>query len=804
MALMSTANEIGYGGAAGGGKSHLGRVSAIHFCANIPGLQVYLFRRQHNELNKNHFQGPTSFPAMLHPWVKAGFVRIVKDEIRFWNGSKIFACHCQHEKDVFNWLGPEMHYLIIEQAEQFTPFMITMLRGRNRIPEALNIPEEYKALFPRCLYTFNPGGVGHAFFKSKFVKALKRGANGVSEIVEQPDDEGGKLRQFIQAKLDDNPSVNPTEYRKTLRGLPPRMAKALEEGDFDQVVGAFFPEIDRRKHFVKPFKINSWDTRLMSMDWGSCGEADPFSISWAAVMSERMTVKNCFDETIVIPRNALVVYRRWYGKGLPKVTASQVAKGILEREKNDQPIVQRVAGGDIDDKRGHGPSIFEIFSAAGINFTKADRRRQPGHLQFRERLVGKNNEPMIYWFDTYDEDIETIMNLQHDLHDPNECTENDDHCLHGDTLIKTDKGNQRIRDLVGTTGRVYNHNGELVPFWNCKSYGVDKMVELSFSDGSKLICTPDHKIFDIEKNWTKAIDMLDKKRYVVKTWKSLLFQILVRSLTALNTTYAVSILVAKVKSLRVVVGYIGLCGYSITVKSLKALISTTKTTIELIINYPILALLERPNTLACTCPQMSASSTAESILIESGILPQHGTAARQVEKCQEKTSIKLKTSSLSSDNSSANSVTKNIHPSKYDQPFVQTTANQHGEDVKDWTMFQQIVLFAIKLLQDISTIKQKLAAKLAQGLRALTQDVVCLSVRELQEAESFCLDTPDPHSFLTASGIVVHNCYEDTRYLCMSRPWVKDKPAAETPIQQQFRSLSLDEMWSLRESLRER
>jgi len=435
IALLTKATECGYGGAAGGGKSHLGRVSAIHFCYIIPGLQVFLFRRQHNELVKNHMIGPTSFPALLSPWSRGGFVRVVKDEIRFANGpsrkepfeggSRIYLCHCQHEKDVFNWLGPEMHYLIIEQAEQFTPFMIQMLRGRNRIPEALQIPQEYKHLFPRVLYTFNPGGVGHNFFKQKFVKALKRDSKGVSEIVEQPEYEGGKLRQFIQAKLDDNPSVDPTEYRKTLRGLPPRMAKALEEGDFDQVVGAFFPEIDRRKHLIPAFRIPDHWNRLMGMDWGACGEGDPFAIGWWAVSD---------GENTPYPRGALICYRRWYGKGLPKVTASGVAQGIKDREGNEK-VVTRVAGGDIDDKRGHGPSLLEIFRNEGVFFSKADRRRSDGHAQFRERLVGKNDRPMIYWFEQYEDDLETIMNLQHDLHDSNDCTGFDDHNYESDRYV---------------------------------------------------------------------------------------------------------------------------------------------------------------------------------------------------------------------------------------------------------------------------------------------------------------------------------------------------------------------------------
>lgn len=418
LALLTKATEIGYGGAAGGGKSHLGRVAAIYFSALIPGLQTYLFRRQSNELIKNHIEGPTGFPIMLNLWTRNGLARIVKNEIRFWNGSKIFLCHCQHEKDVFNWLGPEMHFLIIEQAEQFTQFMIQMLRGRNRMPDALPIPPELRGLFPRILYTFNPGGVGHAYFKSRFVRGLPRDANGVSEIVEQPEDEGGKLRQFIQAKLTDNPSVNPTEYRKTLRGLPPAMAKALEEGDFEQVMGAFFPEIDRRIHLVEPFPIPEYWNRIMAMDWGACGDGDPFSIGWYAISDGSLPG---------FPRDQAICYRSWYGRGLHKVTASFVARGIVDRERGDPTIYKRVAGGDILEQKGHGESIMEIFRNHGIAFSRADMRRESGWNQLRERIVGKNGIPMIRWFANQADELETTSNLQHDIHNPNDCAPGDDH-----------------------------------------------------------------------------------------------------------------------------------------------------------------------------------------------------------------------------------------------------------------------------------------------------------------------------------------------------------------------------------------
>jgi hypothetical protein len=436
QAFNSPATELLYGGAASGGKSFLMRCSAILWALSVPNINIYLFRRLYDDLIKNHLEGPTGFRALLAPFLNASHAKspllagrlaeIVQGEIRFWNGSKIFLCHLQHQKDITKYYGVEIHCLLIEEATQFSEFMIRFLRSRMRMPEALKIPDQYikprelwrdpnkkEYLFPRAVYTSNPGGIGHGYIKRSFLEGFKP-----YELHYAANDDGGHLRQYIPARVDDNPSVDRDRVKEGLSGLPPALVDALLNGNWNAVIGAFFPELRADVHLIKPFPIPHHWMRFQAMDWGACGEGDPFAIGWWAVSD------GCVPS---IPRNAIICYRRWYGKGLPKVTVGTVADGIIEREAKDPPIIYRVAGGDIGQERGTGPSLKELFGRHGLHFQTADQRRVMGAIQFRECIVGKNGRPDIYWFDECELELETVMNLQHDLNNPTDCTQADDH-----------------------------------------------------------------------------------------------------------------------------------------------------------------------------------------------------------------------------------------------------------------------------------------------------------------------------------------------------------------------------------------
>lgn len=426
VAFQSLATEILYGGAAGGGKSFLLRIAAIIWCSAIPGLQVYIFRRIRDDLNKNHMEGPKGLRALLAGWVLSGFCSIVEDEIRFWNGSKIYLCHCKDEKDIYKYQGAEIHVLLIDEITHFTESMYRFLRNRVRMVGII-LPNQYKGMFPRILCGGNPGNIGHLWVKATWIDVLQP-----FEIKKQKPKDGGMLRQFIPALLDDNPSMGDDDpgYEGRLEGLGSEaLVRAMRYGDWDVIEGAFFDGWDRERHVVRPVELPKLWTRFRALDWGY---AKPFSVGWYAVSD---------GELSQFPKGALIKYREWYGRKEPNVgirlDAEKVAKGILEREKDDprpNPDVKRMGVADpaIFSEDG-GPSIAERMRLKGCLWRPADNKRVPGWDQVRYRLAGEDDigtgaRPMLFIFSTCSDTIRTLPAMQHDSLKPEDMdSDGEDH-----------------------------------------------------------------------------------------------------------------------------------------------------------------------------------------------------------------------------------------------------------------------------------------------------------------------------------------------------------------------------------------
>jgi hypothetical protein len=402
-ALLSKATEILYGGAAGGGKSHLMRVMAVLLCTMVPNLQVYIFRKHFGDLYKNHMEGPSGFPLLLWPWLNAGLckINIGKNYIEFWNGAKIHLCHLQHEKDLLKYQGAEIHVLLMDELTHFTEKEYRFLRGRVR---AIGLVIPHKELAPGLLLSeklplvlcgSNPGSKGHVWVKRAFVDyAPPLQVNKTRKI------DGGMLRAYIPARLMDNPTLmdNDPDYLERLEGLgDPALIKAMRDGDWNIVAGGAFDDVWEEEHLVLPRFPIPYGWRIdRSFDWGS---SHPASVGWWAesngedVTYIQRELENGrlieYEVTRNFPRGSYIRIAEWYmtkelgtNEGL-KLSPKEIAEGIKQREASMRSqgwIAGTVLPGPADGQiyqttRSDIPSIGDTMGEQGVYWIPADKSK---------------------------------------------------------------------------------------------------------------------------------------------------------------------------------------------------------------------------------------------------------------------------------------------------------------------------------------------------------------------------------------------------------------------------------------------
>lgn len=426
-ALVTPAKEILYGGAAAGGKSYLARVSSIVYSLEIPGLITYLFRRTFKEVLANHVYTPGGYLEMMKGLLEAGDVTFSKTDysFNFYNGSRIQLAHSQYENDIFTHQGAQIGYLIIDEATHFTPEMVRFIRSRVRLG-SLIVPPKWKALFPRILYTANPGGVGHHYFKSNFVDI------GAGHVFQAPEDEGGMSREYIPAKVTDNKVMlaSDPDYPDRLKGLgDTALVEAMLNGDWEIVSSGGVADLWRSKyHVVKPFPIpKSWRIDR-GYDYGS---ARPGAYCLFAE-SDGTEFEDSDGNTCWVPAGTIFIIGEIYFankryEGL-RLTAIEQGKRIYNYE-NELGIHNRVQPGPADNaifsaEPGHR-TVADDMGIYGARFVRGNKRpgsRIEGLQLFRTRLLAAMERPMerpgIFVFNNCRHVIRTIPNLQNDEKNP--------------------------------------------------------------------------------------------------------------------------------------------------------------------------------------------------------------------------------------------------------------------------------------------------------------------------------------------------------------------------------------------------
>ena len=184
---------IGYGGARGGGKSHwlLAQMGADD-CRRVKGLKCLLLRKV-GKANMENFEDLRQrlFGKLRHEF------SAYRGLLTFANGSRIVAGHYQAEKDIDNYLGLEYDVIGIEEA--------TTLSARKHQDINTCCRTSKPNWRPRIYSTTNPGGVGHGWYRAKFIVPFREGREADT--------------RFISALVDDNRFNNP-EYKGILESLP--------------------------------------------------------------------------------------------------------------------------------------------------------------------------------------------------------------------------------------------------------------------------------------------------------------------------------------------------------------------------------------------------------------------------------------------------------------------------------------------------------------------------------------------------------------------------------------------------------
>lgn len=424
--LTTPANEVLYGGAAGGGKSHLLRAASVVFCMGVPGLHVYLFRRTFKELINNHIHTPGGYLEMLDPLMKQKLVNFNKSEYAFeWkNGSRIQMCHAQWENDIYNYLGAQIPLLLIDEATRFTEKMVRLIRSRVRLG-SLKVPETYKHLLPRIIYASNPGGVAHRYFKRNFVDHGEK-------VHKAPRDEGGMRRQYIPAKLRDNIMLMKTDpdYGDRLYGLgTSSLVDAMLDGNWDMSDNSALKDWDNAIHVVRPFKIpRGWEIKR-GYDYGYTA---PYAVLWAAISNgeEFLTESEVLDEygnvvTIPqrrsVPRGSTFIIRELYGadkygQGIKEdVTATAEKVNLVDRELGGSVRVRPGPADNAIFNKEQGPSIAEMMATKAVFWNQSNKTpgsRVNGLATLNQMVTNATRQhqeaPGFYVFDTC---VETVAQL---------------------------------------------------------------------------------------------------------------------------------------------------------------------------------------------------------------------------------------------------------------------------------------------------------------------------------------------------------------------------------------------------------
>lgn len=379
--------EVLFGGAAGGGKTWCLVVDPLRYI-QYEGYTAIIFRRTFPELEGS------ILPLARKYYNAAGATyNEQKKTFTFPSGATVRLGFMQHQEDWQNYQGHEYAGQYFDELTNFHQVQYDVLGTWNRSKVAGITPYRRAAT--------NPGGVGHAWVKTRFVQACPAVPDGPQRFSKpanmywQPMKAGASFtyrtennqelsRKFIPSRVFDNVDLLATNplYLAQLLGLPPQKRKAFLEGDWDVFEGQFFSMWRNELHVIDPMLPPANWNRLGVIDYGErtvleCSARDyegniitfAESYSEAMVPSERFNLmadllieKQLWNLPIYYDTNMDISLKHYYGfDKTPAQIAEDVFrdrfKGTLDGKKPSLTVVAKAT----TDRRGYRVACNEAM-----------------------------------------------------------------------------------------------------------------------------------------------------------------------------------------------------------------------------------------------------------------------------------------------------------------------------------------------------------------------------------------------------------------------------------------------------------
>jgi len=379
-----------------------------------PGSTTAIFRRTYPELEDSHIR-----PILKETAGTAFSYHEGRRELRSPNGSVCLFRYADDEKDLRHYQSAEWEALFIDEATHMPGDYIEFLRARVR-----STRRDWR---PIILYTSNPGGPGHLYFRDQFVTARPPGTVWRAAV-----EDGGMVRVFHRARLADNPALG-KEYSRRLRGIKDEaLRKALMEGDWDTFGDQFFREWNTQAHTIPPFRIpRAWTERAIGVDFG-------YGAPWSCHFYVR-------DEDLwrTQRQTRWFCYREFYGAGTRDEEQARLIRQGIEADTEvhtrrggtgRQPYYSLFCDPSIWSKQPNGLSVAEVYQTVladlGVVPRQANNDRLSGWQRVRDYLAPQaDGFPGLVFFETCTQALRTIPALPRDRRDPEDAdSDAEDHC----------------------------------------------------------------------------------------------------------------------------------------------------------------------------------------------------------------------------------------------------------------------------------------------------------------------------------------------------------------------------------------